>query len=115
MKLKIISIEPNYSDLPAMSMAAKVGIHFEMRQIVQWQVTKHKDTMYKDSNTPIIGETYTVEIEGTAILEAVKKDAIKLIHTYQEHQKAFSLPGKEFMLVPVEKLEGKEFEIGDVQ
>jgi hypothetical protein len=110
MKLKILSIEPNWDDLPAMNVAVKAYAHFEMRQIVKWQITEHKDTGMEG---PIEGETWTTKREGSAILEAVKQDAVKRIHQCQEMYKAAILPGQEFELVPVEELAGKEFELGD--
>lgn len=110
MKLKILSIEPNWNDFPAMSLAAKAYSHFEMRQIIKWRITEHKDTGVEG---PIEGETLTPKREGTAILEEVKRDATKRIRTCQEIYKAAILPGQEFILVPVEDLKGKEFEIGD--
>lgn len=112
MKLKILSIEPNWNDLPAMSVATKAFVSFKMRNIVKWQVTEHKDTGY-ESTTPIEGETYTTEVEGSLILRDVKKDAVEKIRKTAEYYKGLTLPRQEFYLMPVEDLKGKEFELGD--
>lgn len=107
MKLKIISIEPNYDDLRAMGIAIKAYIPFTMEQIVKWEVSGHKDTGVKE-DVPIEGTTYTKHVEGSAILQQVKEEAARVISRYQEVHKAYTLPGKEFdLFVPLD-LRGTE-------
>ncbi len=104
MKLKIISIEPDYASFPAVSVAAKAGVIFNPKHIVIYQILGVEGT-----TTPIGGKIYTDKNEAHQLLQEVREDAIHKIEQFN----CRNLPGKEFKLTPREEIVGKEFEFED--
>jgi hypothetical protein len=100
MKIKIISVEPDYSSFPRASSSAQFSVDFKPRSVVTYQILGL-------ANAPIEGKVYTTHNEASLVLPEIKKDAMLLVDWYNFTR----LVGKELDLTPVSDLKDREIEL----